>query len=261
MSLYFFISYSHLDKNKMEALRKAIQKANGKFVPIVVAKTSMPNKSLSQKVQNAILNSSFIIPILTKNSLTNAWVNQEIGFATAYSKNILPIVDKNVIPELKGFIHDQIDLPFHFESDDSNHAKEAKNYRQSYKTLIRYLQNTLVEVFKTSIKPKKIPQGSNYKTTVTFKGYLENGFFDNLNEHLNSTFRDWCWDVNNLKSSDSKKGGELHGQINIKSTYECSTKKWPKGKYKVSVRVYDHPIDGKPGRYYVDEEVHQIEII
>lgn len=261
MSVNVFISYSDSDRNKMEALRKALVKTGERFSPLVIAKRPSPNKPLSEKIQQAILDSSFVVPILTRQSVTNQWVNQEIGYATALNKNILPIVSKEVLSELKGFIHDQVDLPFHFEAYDSNPRKEARSFQKSYKLLIDYLERTLVRVFETSIRPKRVSQGASYKTTVKFEGYLENGFFDNLNEHVASGFRRWFWDVKTLSTQDPKAGGNLHGDVAVKTTYSCPTMGWPKGSYNVHVRAYDHPIIGKAGRYFVAEDVHRIEII
>ena len=150
MSVRIFISYSDKDKNKMEAFRKALKKIENKFTPIVVAKKSAPSTPLTEKIKNNILNSSFIIPILTKNSIITQWVNQEIGFAIGRDKCVIPIVEKSIMKKLKGFINNQLDLPFNF-SKNTDDKIEASNFRKCYKLLIEYLEKSLVKSFKTNV--------------------------------------------------------------------------------------------------------------
>lgn len=260
MSVKIFISYSDVDRNKMDAFRKALKKIENKFTPIVVARKPTPSQPLSEKVKKSILESSFIVPILTKNSIYTQWVNQEIGFAIGRDKSIIPIVEKSTIGNLKGFINNQLDLPFNFEGH-SNKKIEASNFNKCYKLLIEYLENSLVKYFKSKVTPKKIKQGAVYKTTVIFKGNLINGFFDNYVEHLESSFRLYHWDTTTLNSSNPIKGGNLNGEIDIKRTYEYQIVNWPLGLYKIHVRVYEHPVVGKRGRYFIAEDIHQVQII
>jgi hypothetical protein len=260
MSVKIFISYSDNDKNKMEALYNALKKIGNKFIPIVVAKRTSPNTTLSDKVKESILESSFIVPILTKDSINNQWVNQEVGFSVGRDKSIIPIVDKSIMGDLKGFINNQIDLPFNFEANSSTHV-EAANFRKSYRLLVEYLEKGLVKKFKSKIKPKRIRQGETYETTIEFAGNLTNGFFDNYIEHLESNFRRYNWDTSTLSTLDPTAGGNLHGDIDIRRQFIYKTNDWPLGTYKIHVRVYEHPVVGKRGRYFIAEEIHQVKIV
>jgi len=260
MSVNIFISYFSEDRNKMEALRRAFSKIKDKFTPVIIARRAFPSKPLSEKVKDGILESSFLIPILSRSSIKTQWVNQEIGFAEAKNKNILPLVESSIIHDLKGFIHDQIDLPFQFDRD-SNPRKEAMNFQKCYKNLLDYLQNVVVESFRPSIRPRKVKQNEKYTTIVNFKGLLNHGFFDNYVEHLKSSWRTWNWDRNTLKDTEPTTAGELQGKVSIESEYTWKTKDWPKGLFNIHVRVYDHRVPEKRGRVYIAEGIHKLKVI
>ena len=127
-----FISYSDNDRKKMIALEKAIKESALNLKPIVVAKDAQPGVPLSEKIKKAINNCDIIIPIITEESIKNQWVNQEIGFAVAKEKKIFPIVDNAIIKNLKGFIHDQIDIPFNFKSYINDSTKETRNFKKKH---------------------------------------------------------------------------------------------------------------------------------
>jgi len=257
-----FISYSDKDRNKLEALSKAIRNSSGKIKLITVAKRKIPGKPLSDKVKEGIIEAVYFVPILTRSSIRNQWVNQEIGFATANHRNIIPLVEKSIVNKLKGFIHNQIDLPFTFEGNRSNKQKEARSFRKCYKDIIYHLENDIVEPFlKSHISPKKVKQGENYTTKVHFIGKVKNAFFDNYVKHLGSTWIKWNWDTSTLKNARANSPGELHGMVDTKSKYTYSTSGWPIGKYKISTRVYEHPIPGKATRYIVIEKQHDFEVV
>ncbi len=261
MSINFFISYTDKDKKKMEALSKAIDKAKKSFHPIIVSKSHAPLVPLSDKVINGINTSHFIIPIISSSSIQNQWVNQEIGYAKAKNLKIFPIVDKSIINHLKGFINDQMDLPFRYDPHKSNKRKEAANFRKCYNELISYLLESIIEnIFYSRITPKRIKQGDEYKTLVQFNGYLRNGFFDNYIQHLESKWTTWNWDKSTLNNIDHTSPGKLHGKVNIKSTFKWSTENWPIGNYRIYVRVYDHIIPGQIGRKMIAEKVHDFEV-
>ena len=143
MNEKIFISYSNEDKNKLVSLSKALKKSEKKFEPIIVADRKNPGKPLTDKVKEGILETPFFIPILTRSSITNQWVNQEIGFAVANGRKIMPIVERSILNQLKGFIHDQMDLPFTFEGSVTNKWKEAQNFRRCYKALLDDLESNL----------------------------------------------------------------------------------------------------------------------
>jgi len=262
MNEKIFISYCNEDKNKLEALSRALRNSSKKLKQIIIEKRKIPGKPLTDKVKEGILETPYFMPILTRSSITNQWVNQEIGFAIATHRNVLALVETSIINELKGFIHNQIDLPFTFEGNASQNRKEAKSFRKCYKELILHLEDEMVEpVLKSFISPKKVKQGDPYTTKVHFIGKLKNGFFDNYVVHLDSNWRKWNWDPNTLKNAHASTPGELHGKVDRKSQYIYSTSGWPIGKYKILTRVYEHPNPGETTRYIIVEDQHDFEVV
>lgn len=258
----FFISYSSEDKNKVEALSKALRERSRKVKPIIIAGRKIPGKPLSDKVKEGILEAPYFIPILTRSSIRNQWVNQEIGFAVAHQRHIIPLVEISIIDELKGFIHNQIDLPFKFEGDSSNKRKEAPRFRKCYKELIVHLEGQIAKpILRSSISPKKVKQGGDYTTKVHFIGNVRNAFFDNYVTHLDSGWQTWNWDPKTLKNGRASTSGQLHGRVDKKSQYTYSTSGWPIGKYKIYTRVYEHPVPGERTRYVIIEDRHNFEVI
>jgi len=155
-----FISYSEVDRNKKESIKKVLEKSKC-LLPIIIAERRQSMKNLSDKIIKGINEADYLIPILTKNSINNQWVNQEIGFAKSQELErkirIIPIIESSLLSEklLKGFIHDQLDLPYNFKSD-TNQSKERRNFRKCYNLLIADLEleimnNKLVK-FKSSKK-------------------------------------------------------------------------------------------------------------
>ena len=262
MKTKIFISYAREDTNKMKALYKALSKPESKIFPIVSSKINMPGAPLSDKVMKGIEDSSCFLPIITESSIKNQWVNQEIGYAIAKNKVIYPLVDDRIIHKLKGFIHDQIDLPFTFTSTKSTPKREAHNFRKCYRKLLGHLFNFIIKYSLISnITPKSVKQGEKYATKVQFKGRLKNGFFDNLVRHLDSKWKTWNWDKGTLINSGHTTPGELHGDVDIEREYTWPTNKWPKGKYKIFVRVYDHLTPGEIGRVNLIENIHDFEVL
>lgn len=260
-----FISYSDLDKSKMTALKKAIDKEPFKIEAVVIADQKKPLDSLTEKVIIGITNCDILVPILTTKSIKNQWVNQEIGYAKAKDKKIIPIISNSVFKNLKGFVNPQVDCPFQFKSD-KNKKKESVSFRKSYLELINHIIKYSVQlgdgtVMDSSVTPLKISQGSNYITKVNFRGTLKNGFFDNYIKHSSSNFYRWNVDKETLPVSKPTDPGTLHGSVEISREYSHSTKDWPIGKYKIFVRTYDHLTPGETARIIVAENVHEIEII
>jgi hypothetical protein len=121
-----FISYSEKDSDKKTILQKALKRQQTVFMPVVVSSKKEPAKSLSDKVIKYIDDSSIFIPILTNNSISNQWVNQEIGYAFSKSQIMkLPIVEESLLNVLKGFIHNQMDLPFKYKENDLKDFKSC----------------------------------------------------------------------------------------------------------------------------------------
>ena len=127
--------------------------------PIVIADQRQSMKNLGDKIIAGIDKASYLIPIITKNSLKNQWVNQEIGFAKSREIEnrliIIPIIEESLLSNklLKGFIHDQLDLPYNYKSSD-NPKSERHNFRKCYNLLINDLEFQLLKVSEQLIKFK-----------------------------------------------------------------------------------------------------------
>lgn len=134
MTINIFLSYGNDDKNKKDALKRAIKKQKG-LNPIVVADRRSPGKLLEEKVKEGIFEADYIVPIFTNSSIGSQWVNQEIGFAEALEKIIWPIVEKSMLDELKGFYHKNRDLPYSFDHNKDS-TKEADGFRKCYNALL-----------------------------------------------------------------------------------------------------------------------------
>jgi len=137
-----FLSYSHADFSKLKTLKNEFAK-NSIFETIVIAENKEHQKLLSDKVIKGIEDCDYFIPLLTKNSISNQWVNQEIGFAVAKNREILPFVQEEIMGNLKGFIHSQYDLPYHFRTRNGeaelNASAIRRNYRKAVKNLVDHL--------------------------------------------------------------------------------------------------------------------------
>jgi hypothetical protein len=252
-----FISYSVKDNRKLELLKSELQINKIDFV--VVADRRNPLVSLSDKVIKGLEECEIVIPLLTSNSVFNQWVNQEIGFAKAKQKEIIPLVAADCFKDLKGFVNQQTDCPFQFKVNNSQ-AAENRNFKIACKELIDHLKRNSELYFKSSINKKKINQGEDYITHVSFKGKLQNGFFDNYVSHLDSNFYRWNVDLETLPKTGNNDPGLLCGNIDISKEYKHNTKDWPVGKYLIHVRLYDHLKPGFPERIIVAEEIHEIVI-
>ena len=261
-----FISHASDDDGKLRALTRALKKAKPSFIPVVVAARREPGRLLADKVMDCIQQADFLVPILTRSSRSNQWVNQEIGYAQGIKRRIVPVVEREIISELKGFVHDQHDLPFSFPGYPENARREAAAFRSAYKPLIRFLQSQRRKLFESSISPARVASGDVYTTNVAFSGSVLNGFFDNYVVHLESNFRTWNWDPETIPPEPGHRvpsnttPGVLNGVLDITKSYSYATKGWPMGKYKIYVRLYSHPTPGAPGRSAVAENEHDFEV-
>lgn len=129
-----FISYSDQDKDKVQLIIDEL-KTNPMFDPIVIASERKALKPLSHKIIDGINRSKLFMPLLTSKSIKTQWINQEIGYAIAKDKQIEPIIENEIIKELKGFIHNQIDLPYNY-SLNIDKVKENEDFLSTFKTLI-----------------------------------------------------------------------------------------------------------------------------
>jgi hypothetical protein len=260
-----FISYDSKDDNKMRTVCRILQKANKEFLPLIVIERKAPNTTSAEKVIEGIEEATHIVPIITRISKTNQWVNQEIGYALASGKAVFPIVESQIIKSLKGFITDEDSLDFKFNGNKQNPKVENISYRKACHELAAYLNDTIPDIFTSEIIPVKVNAGEDYITTVTFKGKITNGFFDNQIIHQESNFRGWQWDQNTLKFSNryhiDKTPGELSGNFNRTWQYKNSTNGLLKGKYKIIVYLFSHRRPGRKGRIPLAKNEHEFEIL
>jgi hypothetical protein len=138
MNARIFLSYAEMDKNKVKALRRAIRKRRG-LDPIIAAEQCRVGHSLTDKVKECLRKADCLMPILTRQSINSQWMNQEIGFAVATEIPIVPLVEQSLFDRLKGFVNNQIDLPFAFAGAESDSKKEARNFRRCYVAALEYI--------------------------------------------------------------------------------------------------------------------------
>jgi len=259
-----FISYSHGDKGKMEALCRVIEKSGIDVETVVIVSRNSPGTSLTDKVINGIRESDRFVVILTRDSIDNQWVNQEIGFCQALGKPILPIVEAQIMKRLKGFVHAQLDLPFVYSGNRTNAKSERREFRVVCEDLVLHLSDSDIQLFKSHISPKSVRVGETYTTKVEYRGNIWNGFFDNYVVHIGSDYRGWNWDPNTLipdsRAELDVTPGQLNGVVDYKGAYKHATPKWPKGKYKIYVRLYSHLVPGEKGRQIVAEQAHTLAV-
>jgi len=283
-----FISYYTKDKNKRNSLKNAINKTS-RYKATHAFENTEPDTSPCDKIKKKIRDSTYFIPILTRKSINEQWVNQEIGYAEAIKSKqfILPIVEDQIIKDLKGFINKELGDLFSFQGIENEKRKEAYQFRKCYNRLINYLESlpetatpikidydprmtssTTVIVkdntrFSATIKPSIVTQGQKFRTFVQFTGSLENGFFDNYIQHLDLEFDDWNWDPSTLKSPGPKAYGTLTGKYrDYTSNWTCDTSKYPPGKYRIYVRVYDDKIKNeRKQRIIIKEKIIDIKIV
>ena len=130
----------------MLSLKRKINKSEI-LEPLIIEDQRKGHSELEKLVSDGISKSTFFIPILTANSMKAQWVNQEIGFA--YSKRqveVLPIVQTSIISKLKGFVHDQKQIPYNFKAaKDAQHT--SRNFRICADDLITYISSKVLKKF------------------------------------------------------------------------------------------------------------------
>lgn len=142
MKRQLFISYSSDDFDKVELIEKELL-TNSLFSPLVIQRIEKPNKTLTTKIKEGIKSAYIIIPILTKRSITAQWINQEIGYSFCLdNKQVIPIVAASIINDLRGFINNQIDIPFTFK-DNLSRGQENKYFMSTFRKLIKYLEKQI----------------------------------------------------------------------------------------------------------------------
>src|SRR5688572_13654060 len=172
MEKKIFISYSDNDKSKMRSLEKKLLKTS-LLKPIIIADKRQSMLLLSEKVIRGIHEADFVVPILTKKSMFTQWINQEIGYARALAKEIKPIVEQQIMPDLRGFINSQIDIPYNYASN-ADPKRERSAFRRCCDILIEDLVGdnnkidvTLSDVFSGKwVNAYEFPSGRTGKETV-----------------------------------------------------------------------------------------------
>ena len=94
-----FISYSNLDRRKMEIFEGLINERN--FKSIVILKQRKNMETNTEKVSKGIDDCQYFVPLITRNSINTQWINQEIGYAKAKNKDIFPIIENNIVKIFK----------------------------------------------------------------------------------------------------------------------------------------------------------------
>jgi len=159
-----FISYSHINNDKRVILEKLLRKH--RLSPIVVASRNKPAMLLATKVGQALEEADYLIPILTVDSISNQWVNQEIGYANKLIKDnkirIVPLVEDITRDKLKGFIHNQMDLPFIFKNNTDN-----EEFKEQCQRLIQYLKTNKIS------EKKSIPNFSAVMSSLFWNCYYQ----------------------------------------------------------------------------------------
>jgi hypothetical protein len=257
-----FISFAQADDAKRRLLCRVLQEQEPTFEPIVVTSRRSPGKPLTDKVTEGIKEAEHFVVLLTRESIANQWVNQEIGFAVGIGKSPLAVADRALIGELKGFIHSQQDLPFHFAADGTQRSTSLA-FRRACEQLREHLVATsAIKLFQSRISPPNVQAGSAYTTSVEFKGLVRHGFFDNRVIHLGSDFNKWNPDPGTLPRRpglrSSHTPGLLDGIVEVRREYSHSTRGWPKGRYKIYVRLYSHIEPGRKGRQKIAENEHEL---
>ena len=259
-----FVSYVHDDDNKRRALVRVLEGATPPIEAVVVAARRSPGKPLTEKVSDGITECDYFVPILTSASVGTQWVNQEIGYATALRKPTLALVEAEIMANLKGFIHDQQDLPFSFPGFE-NRRREASAFRKACLRLREHLETTsLAKPLQSSISPGRVRLGEEYTTEASFRGTVRFGFFDNLVVNRASGHERWQWDPETLPRVPGQSiditAGTLNGSVDVTRRYSHSTAGWSPGSYSVYVRLYSHLEPGVRGRQLIAENEHALEV-
>lgn len=97
-----FLSHS-VGESEEKVIESLASQLTGQGTSIYVAeRDTTPGRSLSQKIQNAIMRSDVVLVLVTEKGSRSAWVNQEIGYAVAKGKTVIPILERGV--EAKGML-------------------------------------------------------------------------------------------------------------------------------------------------------------
>lgn len=142
-----FISFCEADRSLMSILFEEVYKCE-LLNPITVESNRKGGNELAELVMEEISDCYYFIPIISKNSLNNQWVNQEIGCAKGLKKRICPIVEKPFMGKLKGFIHNQLQLPYCFTLQDKKVSDLDKtHFTRLCRLLVSDINNELIEKY------------------------------------------------------------------------------------------------------------------
>jgi TIR domain len=180
-----FISYSSEDQNIIDFIESELV-SHDQFQPLIIARNREPLKPLSEKVIKGLTEAEIVIPVLTKKSINTQWINQEIGYATAINKKISPVVENEIINQLKGFIHNQVDIPYNYIGN----VESIEGFKEAFRMLIKDLEEEYIQKQRKNESAfskglAKIQEGNKQKELEQKKQSLlesEKGFKDFSNE-------------------------------------------------------------------------------
>ena len=143
-----FISFSEPDRKMMTNLKNALKKSE-LLQPLVIEDKREGAKSLPDLIIKGINESDYYISILSKVSMSSQWVNQELGYAISRSREleVIPIVESIIIHDLKGFVNSNKQLSYQF-SITGDDRKDRKLFRDTYKEVITYIENSVLKEIK-----------------------------------------------------------------------------------------------------------------
>ena len=98
----FFISYSHNDKQFVEALEECIEQDQVRVWRD--EKVLVPSDKISDRVRKGISTSDFFCLVLSENSIESDWVRLEYEYATDHFKN-------HCVPKILPILLDRVKLP------------------------------------------------------------------------------------------------------------------------------------------------------
>ena len=101
MKFKLFVSYSSLDSDAVEQLKKQL---SGTSIEVFIAEQSVqPCQELAATISHSINECDLFVVLWSENAKDSDWVSQEIGIAGAHRKSILPLVLSEGL-NLPGFI-------------------------------------------------------------------------------------------------------------------------------------------------------------
>ena len=127
----YFISYSHHDREKVEEIRKGIQKNPQRFHIWFDECFLNPGDDIAPEIQKKIGKCSTLLFVASRNSVTSAYCRREINLAYNTSKKIVPLRLHSDVELPEG------DLPLHIQGVKS--IDFSKNFQSGLEKLYTFL--------------------------------------------------------------------------------------------------------------------------